>query len=605
LGLWGVLAFLKPSTGLAAIAFSIPFFWYPKVLGQQHFPLAETLLVLVFGGVLARRLLSFASPSLASRLHIEASQDEPVLTIPDTQIHGAPGGGLIDNWSPTRAPRLLTLDEYHRTVDRPGWVDEKRTEPLPIPSLHIAASDDALQPASWPPRPVAARVGATIYQADATSLPAATVGSPGRNGSHAFAAAEKWQEQARLLPSLEDIKARFLAWQHADPFAPPAAALLLVATFSLLTLADPAFAKDSARLYRWAIVLPVLFYFLITDAIKGRRGLLRVVDFFTVAGVGVAFYGLWQFFVSDNTLVVEGVSRVFSVYQHPNNLALYLGRVLPLTFCLAIFLPWGWRKFLYGLALLPLGATFLLTYSRGAWVAVAVAVLVALGLGLALGRRSGVRLRLSRRVVASALAFLLLLVMGAVVLLPRLPERIVNFESGSMRVLHWQSSLRMIADRPVFGVGIDQFLNQFQARSLIAGPEECVKLFDQHPHHYIVDQAQCKEFYTAHPHNFILDAWLSLGIIGLLVLLWAVWTYFRVALAAIRRLSGSVQADPLSRALTLGLLASMVDFLVHGMVDNSYFLMDLAMIFWLSCGLLKVVIDLKAPEEEQGTVTAS
>ena len=30
-------------------------------------------------------------------------------------------------------------------------------------------------------------------------------------------------------------------------------------------------------------------------------------------------------------------------------------------------------------------------------------------------------------------------------------------------------------------------------------------------------------------------------------------------------------------------------FLVHGMVDNSYFLMDLAMIFWLSCGLLQLV----------------
>ena len=36
--------------------------------------------------------------------------------------------------------------------------------------------------------------------------------------------------------------------------------------------------------------------------------------------------------------------------------------------------------------------------------------------------------------------------------------------SGVMRLDIWASSLRMLADHPVFGVGPDQFLNQFQAR---------------------------------------------------------------------------------------------------------------------------------------------
>ncbi len=51
----------------------------------------------------------------------------------------------------------------------------------------------------------------------------------------------------------------------------------------------------------------------------------------------------------------------------------------------------------------------------------------------------------------------------------------------------------------------------------------------------------------------------------------------------------SEKADPVKMALALGLVASMVVFVVHGMVDNSYFLMDLASIFWLGCGMLQVM----------------
>ncbi len=83
----------------------------------------------------------------------------------------------------------------------------------------------------------------------------------------------------------------FKEWNRQDAFAPPAVALLLVGTLSLLTLADPAFARDSARAYRWTIVEPVLFYFLITDVISTRRGLWRIADFFVAAAVVAALAG--------------------------------------------------------------------------------------------------------------------------------------------------------------------------------------------------------------------------------------------------------------------------------------------------------------------------
>ena len=139
-------------------------------------------------------------------------------------------------------------------------------------------------------------------------------------------------------------------------------------------------------------------------------------------------------------------------------------------------------------------------------------------------------------------------------------------------LLHWESALKMIQDHPITGVGIDQFLNQFQrADSRYRVP------------------AQKDELFTAHPHNFVLDYWVSLGIMGVIVLFWLLWRYFRVAIARVRE--ASREADAVARALALGLLASMVVFLVHGMVDNSYFLMDLASVFWLGCGMLQAMRD--------------
>ena len=40
------------------------------------------------------------------------------------------------------------------------------------------------------------------------------------------------------------------------------------------------------------------------------------------------------------------------------------------------------------------------------------------------------------------------------------------------------------------------------------------------------------------------------------------------------------------RALALGLMGSMVNFLAHGMVDASYFVIDLAFAFFLTLGIM-------------------
>lgn len=574
---WLALAFVKPATGLAAVAFSIPFFWYPKQIGGQKFPLAEVLLLLVFAAFVARRFVEWRLPKLACRLW---GREGDAIDAPRTWVGAWP--------SPWPWPAELRDGKHKATLLRSHAVKVKRVpKPRGRAAPRVAAlampmwrRREELEPAHWPRKPITGPIGETNLDTGVLDVPHELREQGNGTVEESFTnQPQKIVRSNRLIPtpdprSLTPILARFREWDRQDAFAAPAAALLIVGTLSLLTLADPGFARDSARALRWTVIEPVLFYFLLTDLIGSRRALWRVADFFVAAAVGVALLGIWQFVFDAGTLEVQGVSRVQGIYQHPNNLALYLGRVLPFALCVGIFLPRGPRKALYLAGSVPLGIATVLTYSRGAWVGVAVGVGVAVTLGLLLrpGREGWNRERLREMwlpLVSGAALVLGLLLIATAALLPRVPERIFTLGSGNMRLLLWDSSLRMLSDHPVFGVGPDQFLNQFQARYM--RPE------------------QAGESYTSHPHNIILDYWLSLGIMGLLILVWLLWKYFREAVGIVRRFASEAGGDLASTALALGLIASMLDFLVHGMVDNSYFLMDLALVFWLSCGLLNVM----------------
>ncbi len=70
---------------------------------------------------------------------------------------------------------------------------------------------------------------------------------------------------------------------------------------------------------------------------------------------------------------------------------------------------------------------------------------------------------------------------------------------------------------------------------------------------------------------------------GLAASAWLLAAFFRDASSLLAARSREVAA------VAAGLLASMVDFLAHGVVDNSYFVLDLALVFWLSVALLVVV----------------
>ena len=346
----------------------------------------------------------------------------------------------------------------------------------------------------------------------------------------------------------------------------PVAAFVAVA---LLSTAQAIHIREALRELRLVIVEPALFFVLLLALPLTRRDRWRLLDFYVLGLLAVAVIGLVQYFILGDVITAEGgVERLRSIYGSPNNVGLALGRVLPVLIAVVLWSApqpagGGWRVFvrglwqsprrrLYALAALPIGAALLLTLSRGALVLGVPAALFTLGF-LAGGRW--------RR---AALLGLLLAVLALVPLfrIPRFAALLDPTQgTAGFRLSLWHSAWQMFRDHPLLGVGPDNFLYTYRT-------------------HYVLPTAW-EEFNLSHPHNIVMDYATRLGVLGLLAFGWMQAHFWRRALPLTRR------DDPVTRALALGFVAAMADFLAHGLVDASYFIPDLAYAFFFAWAMIE------------------
>ena len=281
-------------------------------------------------------------------------------------------------------------------------------------------------------------------------------------------------------------------------------------------------------------------------------------------GVVVASAGLWQYASGAMVITAEGVWRVRAFYGSPNNLALYLDRTLAVTLALAFFSKTLRARLAWGLFAVVQAMALLLTFSKGALLFGLPAMIVTLwwgGLILA-GRRSEWRLTLWWVAGAAVIAVLVLTPFLGTERFQRLLD--LRHGTGFVRLQLWQSAWQMALDHPWLGVGPDNFLYAFRS-------------------HYLLPAAW-QEPNLNHPHNWLLDWWTRLGLPGLGLAL----IFFGFM---IKRLWQGLQ-EAAQPVLCLGLLAAVVAALAHGLIDASYALPDL-MIVWVLLACLTSNISLE------------
>ena len=122
----------------------------------------------------------------------------------------------------------------------------------------------------------------------------------------------------------------------------------------------------------------------------------------------------------------------------------------------------------------------------------------------------------------------------------------------------------MIADNLWTGVGLDNFLYAYRGK-------------------YILPVAW-QDPNISHAHNFVLDFLSRLGIFGLTSIIWIIYTFFKHVSIKIQRTN-----DPIYRAITIGFASSMINFMTHGLVDASYWFVDLAYTFMMTLAIIQCI----------------
>ena len=334
-----------------------------------------------------------------------------------------------------------------------------------------------------------------------------------------------------------------------------AVGLLVIGAVSLLFSHYGVF---SLRELRQTIVVPVLLFLVASWLLENRQQAWRLIQAFVAGAAVAAAVALAEPIIAPSAAVqAEGVIRLSGFYPSPNHLAMIVERALPFVVAAGMFKLWPSRV-AWPLAGV-LAVALLGSFSRAGWIAGLILLLFFIWVLLP-ERRQRVRF------LGGVILVAVLLFAGGVNFGPERVRSVLSVEPGTtthMRIVNGQSSLQMIADYPITGVGLDNYL---------------------YVHAQYLNPAAWREPNLSHPHNLFLDFWLRLGIVGVVFIVGYLARFFMLT----HRIAYSSREKEV-RALGVGLAGSQLAAVTHGMLDNYYFLPDLASWFWLTAALCAVV----------------
>jgi O-antigen ligase len=290
-------------------------------------------------------------------------------------------------------------------------------------------------------------------------------------------------------------------------------------------------------------ILPLAFAWVAFMEAKSRKNVENVYKWlysstFWVAIVGLAYYSAGQ-------LTFDG--RLQAFFNSPNYLAMYLapGIVIAFSQAQSTIRETKSRNFLYLLAasLAIILISFYLTYSYAAWAAVVASLLMTAII------KNKEKIDFKKISIAAAVIIFIFLSQWN-------SQKFMDFrtlgERSSLesRIMIWSAAEKIISDNPFWGIGPGNFQDKYL---------EYQKYFPPY-----------LEWAVPHPHNLYLAFWLYGGTLSLAGFLALLFFWFR---EAIKKEKNSLWA--ISFAIILY-------FLLHGLVDTTYFKNDLAVIFWLN-----------------------
>jgi O-antigen ligase len=318
-------------------------------------------------------------------------------------------------------------------------------------------------------------------------------------------------------------------------------------------------------------IIFIMLYFVLTALIKDKQQLSSICAVLVFAGFAISLYGIYQYFWGTPTnyawvdkKMFSNVSvRVYSVFNNPNVLGQYLVLIVPITVGLFFIRKDKLEKVVYAGMSLAMIICLLLTLSRGAWLGMMVALAIF------------VFLKDKRLIVLGAIMLLIL----PFVLPPSVISRFASIgnlkeSSSAYRYVVWLGSIEVIKDFWIAGIGIG------------------TKAFEFIYPGYAMVGAK----YALHSHNFYLQILIETGVLGFVVFLIMLLTFYKTIFSTIRK-----SEDNTLSTLSISFILGMSGYLFYGIFDNSWYDFRMVLMFWIIAAL--GVSAYKLMHTKNGTVT--
>ena len=339
--------------------------------------------------------------------------------------------------------------------------------------------------------------------------------------------------------AVETVRTRAgIPWR--SPYTLAAALLLVAGLISILVSPD---RRGALGLYRAYLLEPVVFFLVVSAAVRSATGGYLVLGGLAVGGLaaGLANSVVVLAAVRAHTLDLA-VAPPVVIYNTANAVALYLVPLIAVAGAVLLHGHRGRLRLAAGAFVVLAGFATLLSFSRGGYAA-----LVVIAVALALSHRW--RWWLLGGVLVAAIV---------AVRLPFVATRIAHQLNASdpnnsliSRVKLWQATLQLLRDHPVLGSGLSGFSRTIGAYRGGVYEEQLI-----------------------YPHNIVLNFWVETGLLGLVAFAWLLVQAVRTALRGWRECVAAW------RPIELGIAIAVVAIVVHGMVDVPYWKNDLSLELW-------------------------
>jgi len=374
----------------------------------------------------------------------------------------------------------------------------------------------------------------------------------------------------------------------SSPLNIPVLSFIIICILSLIWSDSPFVSLKELPLF----LSGPLLYFVIVNNILNLRQVNRIIGAIIIIGTLFGIYGIFQYNGIDFSFWIGnyGRGKVFGLFGNAGYFAEYLILTLPIAVSLFLVTTNKTIKLLLLIGILAMGSATALTFTRTPYLALGVSFIF---MGFFFFAARGKSFFKENKKIFIVILIAVVLIVSLFVIPTPLSEKgtviskikkrasvtqLGNQFSTGRRTAIWKYNTLMIKDHPLLGSGIGTFkYNTLKYQA---------KFFDQGDNRTVYPYGIAEK-----AHNEYLQIWTELGIIGLIIFLWLIFTYFNYGLKTLKRSKDNIYRQ----GIIIGLMGSIIAFLVDSIFWFPLHHSFTSFLFWLCISLL-VVMGLKEDE---------